>query len=459
MFAKTSVIILTVIYCWSILFGNSIKFLRGLNIFIAISLALFLLQQVALYFNYQSTRWVTIIPYIIAIIIYLRLLIRPLYTHQKDKQSLPWRTQDYLLAWLIALSLIQIFNPHIGISAGIRGFFMGPFWMAFYFVGRHAFRNYDYTSKNKVMFTIIICIGLSAVYGIVGLVIEYPWQSSYMFKLDSSNIRSILTYRMGSTIGLPAVSGMAGMISFLITLSWLPTNGLKNLTKSTITALALILTIASGSRSVMLGLIVGLGLILMLKTRKTHFQLLLTLFIILFISLPFFLESQEINPISMYSMIRLKSISPVNIISGEVLNDESLAGRFEHWSNIIPQILDKPFGQGVGSWHQVSTYSGVQLGAVADNEYLALAGELGFLGLVIYLTFVGSLAQKCWFVLRSKNSGGEKHRMWATITMSTLLGVSVMAITAHPLYIFPSTMLMWLLWGIGSYNMDSDNSY
>lgn len=448
---KTGVVLLFGIVLWLVLLGNTVTFGLVLRIFIVISLSQFLFQQLALCGGIQNTRIITVIPHAIAGVIYARFLVRPMLVYRKVVKvrfKRIWSVQEFLLGCLITLSLVQIFNPFIGISAGIRGFLMGPFWMGFYFVGRYALGKYDDQFAMSILKTIIIVIGLSSLYGIVGQVVTYPWQLAYLTGLDSSNLEAILTNRMGSTIGRPAVSGMAGMIGFLVTFSWLISRAKHRLLLQGLAALSLILTIASGSRSAMLGLIAGLSLIMLFKMWKTSSRILLIVIIVFTIGFLLLLSTQKKIPV--YSISRLATISPQQLFSGDVLQDRNLAARFEHWSKIIPIILQHPLGQGAGSWHQASTFDRVQVGTVADNEYLALTGELGFPGLFLYLVFVGTLGRQCWRVLRSRKARREMRGTWAIITGSTLIGVLVMSIACHPLYTFPSTMLVWLLWGMGS---------
>ena len=454
---KIGAVLLFGIVIWSVLLGNTVTFVLELKLFIVISVCLFLFQQLALYGGIQNARIITVIPYAIAVAICARFMIRPMLVYRKVAKvrfKQIWSVQELLLGCLITLSVMQIFNPFVGISAGIRGFLMGPFWMAFYFVGRYALGKHDDQIAMSIMKTIMIVIGLSALYGIVGQVIDYPWQLAYLsWLVDSSNIHNMgihgtLTHRMGSVIGLPAISGMAGMIGFLVTFSWLTSRAKHRLLLYGITALSLILTIGSGSRSAMLGLIAGLCLIMLFKMQKSFSQILIIV-IIIFTLFPVVLLNTQ-NKIAANSMIRLASISPQQFFSGDILQERNLAARLEWWSKVIPIICQHPLGQGAGSWHQAQTFDRVQVGKVVDNEYLALMGELGFLGLFFYLAFVGTLMWQCWCVLRSRKARGEMRGTWAMITSSTLIGVLVMSIACHPLYTFPSTMLVWLLWGMGS---------
>jgi len=421
----------------------------GLKLLVLISMGQFLFQQLALFAGISNTRPVTVIPYAIAAAIYGGMAIRYRYAPRLSIsiRSLPFGSlQDYLLVGLLTLSVLQIFNPGIPLSAGVMGFLMGPYWIGFFFVGRQVLKG-DKKLGLLLLRLIVIVIAFSAAYGVVGLVVEYPWNQAY---LASSPEISIFTVRMGSSIGYPAVSGLAGMLGFLTGLSLSLAQSERRWMIIMATCLALLLTIASGSRSAMLGAVAGLAMTILLKRSVRSFPILVivTIFVI---SVLFGIKSKTTT----YAIESLATISPQQLFSGAVLQERNLAVRIEHWPTVIPIIWQHPLGQGVGSWHQAMTFDRVQVGMVADNEYLALTGELGFLGLFLYLAFVGTLWWQCWRVLRSRKARGkEMAGMWAIITSSTLIGVLIMSFASHPLYSFPSTMLVWLLWGMGSRFME-----
>jgi len=447
-------LLLVVLATAIILLGVVVRLKWGLKLLVLISLGQFLFQQLALYAGIPNTRLITVIPYGIAAAIYGGMAIRYMSTQRLSIRIRPLRSgdlQNYLLVGLLTLSILQIFNPAIPLSAGVMGFLMGPYWIGFFFVGRHVLKG-DKKLGLLLLRLIVIMVAFSAVYGIVGLIVEYPWKQAYL-STSFNPKAAIFTFRMGSSIGLPAVSGLAGMLGFLTGLSLSLAQRKRQWMIIIATCLALLLTVASGSRSAMLGAMVGLALIIWLK-RSVRSFLILVIAIIFVISVLFGIQSK----MTTYAIERLATISPQQLFSGDILQERNLASRLERWQKVIPIILKHPFGQGTGSWHQAKTFDKVQVGTVADNEYLALTGELGFLGLFLYLAFVGILVWQCWHVLRSRKARGEEMRgMWAIITSSTLIAVLVMSIACHPLYTFPSTMLVWLLWGMGSRFMEKSH--
>ena len=84
--------------------------------------------------------------------------------------------------------------------------------------------------------------------------------------------------------------------------------------------------------------------------------------------------------------------SLVEILELTSVDDVSLAGRLTLWSLALEQTLEAPlFGNGIGRLHHLDNAwyndEGVLLGA--HNQYLILAGEAGFLPLLLYLLYLG----------------------------------------------------------------------
>ncbi len=450
------VALLLSITCLTILTCNTVTFGLVLSIFIIISLCSFLFQQLWMYGISQNTIIITALPYLIAGVIYVRYLTRSIFVNRnvvKIKFKRKMCPQELFLVCLIGISAMQIFNPAIGLSAGIKGFLMGPFWMFFYFVGKYSLGRHSDKIAIGVLKTIMIVVGFSALYGIIGQLVNYPWYLTYLANVDSSSLNAIMSKRMGSSIGRPAVSGMAAMIGFLVTFSWLISSRRRHRYLILgLVVLSLIMVVASGSRSAMLGTFTGVSVIALFKKWKTLSHILLIMTIICTVGLVSSVGMQ--NKMAVTSISRLATISPTQLISGNVFQERNLSARLKHWSSIMPIIFQHPLGQGTGSWHQASNFDGIQIGTVADNEYLALTGELGFLGLFFFIAFTGTLGRQCWRVLRSHRKRGGNRGVWALISASTLVGVLLMSVACHPLYTFPSTMLIWLLWGMGSRYME-----
>jgi hypothetical protein len=448
-----SLLLLIALAATMVMLGLVVWLKWSLKLLVLISLGQFLFQQLALYAGISDTRLVTVIPYTIAAAIYGGMAIRYMSAPRWSIRVRSLRfgdLQDCLLVGLLTLSVLQIFNPAIPLSAGVMGFLMGPYWIGFFFVGRHVLKG-DEKLALLLLRLIVIMVACAAVYGLVGLVVEYPWTRAYLESAPDL-FRALHTYRMGSSIGLPPVSGLAGMLGFLTALSLSLAQRQRRWLLTATAGFALLLTVASGTRSAILGAVVGMASIIWFRKLIVSFRMLV---IVIVIIVPVLVGVQ--SKMTTYTVERLETFSLRRVLSGDILQEESVDVRFATWSKAISEIAQRPLGRGTGSWHQATTFDRKEVGMVVDNEYLALTGELGFLGLFLYLAFVASLSWQCWRALCSRRAREEGRSMWAMITMSTLMGVSTMAIAIHPLYTFPSTMMVWLLWGMGSRFMQNAN--
>lgn len=99
------------------------------------------------------------------------------------------------------------------------------------------------------------------------------------------------------------------------------------------------------------------------------------------------------------------------------------AGRTSSQENAISAIRAKPFGHGLGSAGPASQHVGA--GLVTENWYLQIAVELGLVGLVLFLTFIGL----CLFEL-----GQKIHRRSDSVRIAlfgAIVGLSVTNLFLH----------------------------
>ena len=95
-----------------------------------------------------------------------------------------------------------------------------------------------------------------------------------------------------------------------------------------------------------------------------------------------------------------------NIISIENLNnDESINQRLTFYKKALEMSFEKPaFGYGLGSWKYESLKyfknenKSILVPYYTHNDFLQIFFELGSLGLLIYMVFIGSLFKKSFFI-------------------------------------------------------------
>lgn len=90
--------------------------------------------------------------------------------------------------------------------------------------------------------------------------------------------------------------------------------------------------------------------------------------------------------------------------------------------NAIEDVVQNPLGRGPGNAGPVSVLDENDRGRIAENYYLQVAQETGWLGLLLFLTIQVLLGLKLW-ALRSNS--------YALIAFCTLIGLSIANLTLH----------------------------
>ena len=87
-----------------------------------------------------------------------------------------------------------------------------------------------------------------------------------------------------------------------------------------------------------------------------------------------------------------------NVLLHENPNDSSKVnsneGHINSLKDGISQLIDQPFGVGVGSTGSASLYTDSPI--IIENQYLFTAHELGWLGLIIFLFIFGLIMKRLW---------------------------------------------------------------
>jgi O-antigen ligase len=148
---------------------------------------------------------------------------------------------------------------------------------------------------------------------------------------------------------------------------------------------------------------------------------------------------------------RLATLSPVAILTGQVLQEQNFTTRVVMWQPILKGIAERPllgYGTGVlggGSELNRVGVKPVNGSTVADNQYLEIWGETGLLGLVFYLAvLIGMISS--WFIWRTP--------MQVLILSSSVAGVALLVAVSSignaPIDYYPANAFFWLMAGIGA---------
>jgi O-antigen ligase len=107
-------------------------------------------------------------------------------------------------------------------------------------------------------------------------------------------------------------------------------------------------------------------------------------------------------------------------------------------------VLTHPFGRGPGNAGPVSVLDTKEVGRIAENYFLQVAQETGWLGLILFMAVHGLLLRKLWDL--------RKHGL-ALVAFTTLCGLIIANLTLHTWADETVSIMWWSFAGaiIGTY--------
>lgn len=222
----------------------------------------------------------------------------------------------------------------------------------------------------------------------------------YIFSF-SLTIEGLYTL-LGSFFSLDTFTGIAANVNissssiifklpFLIYLSSIAKNSRSKLFFNTVEFISVISVLLLGSRLGLISIIIiYTWFIFFFKNIK--FKYIITIFLIGFLYF-FVIQSNS-------SKNLLSNISIENLI-----NDESANQRISFYNQALEMSFEKPvFGYGLGSWkyeslkYVINENKSILVPYYTHNDFLQIFFELGALGLLIYMVFIGSLFKKSFLI-------------------------------------------------------------
>ena len=222
----------------------------------------------------------------------------------------------------------------------------------------------------------------------------------YIFSL-SLTIEGLYTL-LGSFFSLDTFTGIAANVNissssiifklpFLIYLASIAKDSRSKLFFNTVEFISVISVLLLGSRLGLISIIIiYTWFIFFFKDIK--FKYLITIFLIGFLYF-FVIQSNS-------SKNLLSNISIENLI-----NDESANQRISFYNQALEMSFEKPFfGYGLGSWkyeslkYVINENKSILVPYYTHNDFLQIFFELGALGLLIYMVFIGSLFKKSFLI-------------------------------------------------------------
>ncbi len=127
--------------------------------------------------------------------------------------------------------------------------------------------------------------------------------------------------------------------------------------------------------------------------------------------------------------------------------DRSSAARLEIWSASVRMLKDRPWGVGVGNFHQsIGRYDQTHVGRDAHSTYLRCATELGLPGILLFVILIANAVHTLRRIMKQARELPERDRdriLWMSYGLATgLAALLAYGITGTVIYM---EGLWWLL--------------
>ncbi|WP_188454995.1 O-antigen ligase family protein [Virgibacillus oceani] len=137
----------------------------------------------------------------------------------------------------------------------------------------------------------------------------------------------------------------------------------------------LMLIYATGSRAVMIGLCITIGVWIVMKQAKRFYKYLLGMTII-----------ANMTFIVIYIILQHTKIGiMLNDLSLQLFGKNLYSGRGELWAKVIHKAVEHPI---MGSGTGISARNVTDMNLTAHNQYIQLFLEIGIIGLIMFIVFV-----------------------------------------------------------------------
>lgn len=114
----------------------------------------------------------------------------------------------------------------------------------------------------------------------------------------------------------------------------------------------------------------------------------------------------------------------------------------QHWhstANGVANVIANPWGQGVGTAGPASFYNQNQPAKLAENYFVQVAQEVGWLGLVL---FVAISAGTGWYLWRQRSG------LWPKVLLASFVGINVINLWLHGWADDPLALTWWAFAGL-----------
>ncbi|GIV19792.1 MAG: hypothetical protein KatS3mg023_1543 [Armatimonadota bacterium] len=353
------------------------------------------------------------------------------YRWTSRERPLRWGATEGVLTAFALLTVVHLFNPNIySFSAALADVRWLTVPLLFYFFGKTLF-------AGEQLRTLLVFIGVlaatHAVYGLAQQWIPYRWlmevgasrpgaPSGTMVGGYTRSFSTMDPYLFGALMSFGAVValGMASGRGERNTLHWW--------IAALLTSLGAVFSLARYA-----WVMLWVGYVCIGAWTRNRLAIALAVFALIVLQLP--LEglwrerTQDV----------LNPFTPTSTVSV----------RMTFWKKAIQQVWQHPFGMGlgtlgIGKWSEDSPrLFGYTTGA--DNNYLYILVETGWVGLLLYLYALGSILVIGWRMIRGMPNGTQ--RVCAVIAWTMILQSAVGNVVNFSTFLPPVSWCLWLCAG------------
>lgn len=185
------------------------------------------------------------------------------------------------------------------------------------------------------------------------------------------------------------------------------------------------------SRSAWLGLIVSLAVLGLIKGRQYLRRSSLIAMVIVLVILLFGLWTQRNNDYIQNTFFHSDETSQAATSSNQQ--------RGQALRSSLEEVRGQPWGGGVGSAGPASARNEYASPRIAENYFIQVGQELGWLGVVLFLGFMTSLSLWLW---------GVRNDELGLVLLSSLIGITVINLVSHAWADDTLALLWWGLAGV-----------
>jgi O-antigen ligase len=358
-------------------------------------------------------------------------LVWVVYRRTNRERPLRWGATESVLTAFALLTVVHLFNPNIySFSAALADMRWLTMPLLFYFFGKTLFGG----ERLRILLIFIgVLAGVHALYGLAQQFIPYRWlmdlgatrpgaPSGTMVGGYTRSFSTMDPYLFGAlmSFGAAVSLGMASLRGERSALNWL---------------LVALLTSAGAVFSLARYAWVMLWVGYVCIAAWTRHRLAIALAIVALIAIQLPVEglwrerAQDV----------LAPFAPTSTVSV----------RITFWKKAIREVWQHPFGMGlgtlgIGKWSEDSPrLFGYTTGA--DNNYLYILVETGWVGLLLYVYALGSILVMGWRMIRAMADGVQ--RVCAVIAWTMILQSAVGNLVNFATFLPPISWSLWLCAG------------